>query len=240
MEKELNELVARLKQHGGANLKSVVLYGSAVRGDFHPKHSNLNVLCVLERLDAAELERLNRPASWWARKGHPAPLVFSLEELRRVADVFAIELLDIKAAHRVLFGEDVFTTLTVPMGLHSAQVERELRTNVIRLRQSYLAQRLDRKGILRLMTASVSTVEALFRHALMTLGEQPPQRKRDVFTRLATLLNFDAGAFHAVLEVREGGRNKRDVRVDQTFRAYLDGVTRVAEEVDRRLATLGH
>lgn len=235
MEKQLNELVARLKEASGTNLKSVALYGSAVTGEFHPKHSDLNVLCVFERLDALELRKLNPAAAWWAGKGHPAPLAFSVDELRRFADVFAIELVDIKAHHRVVWGEDVLALLAVPMTQHRAQVERELSTNFVRLRQAFLAGRRHPKALLRLMTVSVSTFAALFRHALIVLGEQPPERKRDAIERLATLLGFEAGAFETVLDVREGKRRERDVDVDRTFRAYLEAIARVTNEVDRRL-----
>ena len=234
MEKELSELVEKLKQAAGANLRSVVLYGSAASGEFQPKHSDLNVLCVLGRLDAAELAKLNSATSWWARKGHPAPLVFTLEELRRSADVFAIELLDIKTSHRMLHGEDVFSGLEVPMNLHRHQVERELHTNLIRLRQAFLAAPGDTKALGRLMNESVSTFVALFRHALIVLGERPPQGKRAAVDALARLLGFEAGGFHAVLDTREGKRGSQDVR--EVFASYLAAVTRVAEEVDRRLA----
>lgn len=233
MEKELSELVERLKQAAGANLRSVVLYGSAASGEFQPKHSDLNVLCVLDRLDAAELAKLDATTAWWARTGHPAPLVFTLEELRRSADIFAIELLDIKASHRVLHGEDVFSGFDVPMDLHRHQVERELRTNLVRLRQAYLAARQDSKTLEGLMDASVSTFAALFRHALIVLGQPVPPSKRAAVDALANLLGFDARGFHAVLEAREG---KQHANVPATFAAYLAAVTRVAEEVDRRLA----
>jgi len=237
MEKEqrLNELVEKLKQAAGTNLKSVVLYGSAVTSEFHPQHSDLNVLCVLERLDASELEKLSPAVAWWVRKGNAAPLVFSLPELRQFADIFAIELVDIKANHRVLQGEDVFAALEVPMSLHAAQVERELSGSLIRLRRGYLLAGRDRKALLRLMTASVSAFATLFRHSLMTLSESAPDRKRDAFERLAKLVGFEAGPFHAVLEVREGKRRARDLDVQATFRAYLEGVTRVVNEMDRRL-----
>ncbi len=246
MQKELDELVTKLKETAGSNLKSVVLYGSAVTGEFHPKHSDLNVLCVLERLDASELEKLNPSSAWWARKGHPAPIVFSFEELYHSADVFAIEILDIKASHRLLFGEDVFATLDVPMNLHHLQVERELRTNLIRLRQHYLAAARDGRSLLRLMTGSISTFAALFRHVLIALDEEPeqkrdaPERKREAIDRLAALLGFDASAFHSVLDVREGKRREKELSILATFRAYLDGITRVVREVDRRLDTLSH
>ncbi len=234
MEKVLNELVEKLKQAAGGSLKSVVLYGSAASGEFQPRHSDLNILCVLERIDAAELGKLNRTAAWWVGKGHPAPLVFTMDELRHSADVFSIELLDIKANHRILYGEDVFASFDVPMSLHREQVERELRTNLIRLRQAYLAAPRKTVTLERLMSASISTFMALFRHALIALGEHPPHSKRAVVDRLAELLGFEASPFHTALDAREGKRGQADVF--QTFDAYLAAVTRVAEEMDRRLA----
>ncbi len=236
MEKDLNQLVEKLKQAAGTGLRSVVLYGSAASGEFQPQHSDLNVLCVLERLTAAELERLNPAAAWWEGKGHPAPLVFTQEELHGFADLFPIELLDIQSSRRVLYGEDVFAGLQVPMNLHREEVERELRTNLIRLRQSYLAGRQNNKTLYGLMNASVSTFAALFRHALIALGEAAPKGKREVVERLAALVGFDATAFQVLLDVREGKRRQNDVDAGKTFEAYLGAVTRVAEEVDRRLA----
>jgi predicted nucleotidyltransferase len=239
MEKQLNELVAKLEAATDTNLKAVVLYGSAASGEFHPKHSDLNVLCVLEDLDAAALARLSPAATWWARQDHPPPLIFSVEELRRASDVFAIEFLDIKAHHRVLWGEDVFATLEVPMNLHRVQVERDLRTNVLKLRQHYLAVPGDNKTVLRLMTESVSSFASLFRHALIALGQgkpdQLPHRKREIIDRLAKLLSFDASGFHTVLDVREGKLSPGQVDVLSTFRAYLQAVERVTNEVDERL-----
>jgi len=174
--------------------------------------------------------------AWWERKGYAGPLVFTLDELQRSADVFAIELLDIKASRRVLHGEDVFAALEVPMSLHRVHVEHELRTKLLRLRQGYLSASRDAKKLLGLMTASVSTFAALFRHALIALGEPSPQRKREAVDRLAALVGFDAAPFHAILDVREGKRKPGELDVVATFRAYLEGVARVADEVDRRLA----
>jgi len=238
MEKPLNELVEKLKGAAGANLKAVVLYGSAASGEFHPKHSDLNVLCVVEKSGAGELAELNPASVWWTRKGHPAPLVFTPEGLQRSADVFAIELLDLKASHRMLFGEDIFGALEVPMSLHRVEVERELRVSLLRLRQSYLAAPAKPKRLLQLMTSSVSTFLALFRHALIALGEQAPQPKRDALDRLAALLGFNAAAFHAILDVREGRRREKEVDAQMVFREYLEGVTRVTDEVDRRIEEL--
>jgi hypothetical protein len=235
-EQNLTDLVTRLKNAAGSNLLSVILYGSAATEEFHPGHSDLNVLCIMLSLGRDDLSKLHPASAWWAKKGHPAPLFFTLNELHHSADIFAIELLDIKAAHRVLHGEDVIASLHVPMDLHRLHVERELRNNTLRLRQHYLMHPADSRKTLELMTSSISTFAALFRHALIALGEDPPPTKRSTMDRLGSVLGFDPSPFHTIFEIREGRKRGRDVDVQATFDAYLDRVAKVTEEMDRRLA----
>ena len=236
-EQNLAELVTRLKDAAGNNLLSVILYGSAATDEFHEGHSDLNILCIVQTLGRHELSGLHAAAAWWAKKGHPAPLFFTLDELRHSADIFAIELLDIRGAHRVLHGEDAMSTLHVPMHLHRLQVERELRNNTLRLRQHYLRYPPDSRKTLELMTSSISTFAALFRHALVALGEEAPPGKRGAIDRLAAVLGFDASPFDTILAIREGQKRGRDLDVQATFDAYLRGVAKVTEEMDRRLET---
>lgn len=233
MDKLLAELVDRLKKAAGANLRSVVLYGSAASGHYQPGHSDLNVLALVERLDGAALEALRPAIVWWTGKGNPQVLMFTLEELRRSADVFAIELLDIKSRHKVLYGEDSFSALEVPMDLHRVEVERELRTKLIRLRQAYMDASGDPRRLLRLLTESSSSFLTLFRHSLIALGEEPPARRHEVLDRIGARLNVDVTPFHSVLEVREEKRRPKDIDVISVGRAYLESVRRIADEVDR-------
>jgi hypothetical protein len=235
-ERDLTDLVTKLKAAAGSNLLSVILYGSAATEEFHPGHSDLNILCIMQSLGRDDLGKLHAASAWWVKKGHPAPLFFTLNELQHSADVFAIELLDIKAAHRILHGEDVVASLHVPMDLHRLHVERELRNNTLRLRQHYLRYPADPRKILELMTSSISTFAALFRHALIALGEDPPPTKRGAMDRLGSVLGFDPSPFHAIFEIREGRKRGRDVDVQATFDAYLNRVSKVADEMDRRLA----
>ena len=57
MDGKLTELVSRLKEAAGKNLESVILYGSAARGDYKPGKSDLNVLCTLVDLSFPELQQ---------------------------------------------------------------------------------------------------------------------------------------------------------------------------------------
>jgi predicted nucleotidyltransferase len=237
MEAKLTELVSRLQSAAKENLKAVVLYGSAVTGEFRAGYSDLNVLCVVEHAGSADLEHLHAPADWWVRQGNHPPLVFTLEELQRSADVFAIELLDIKHHHRMLFGEDFLGNFEVPMHLHRLQVERELRTDWLRLRQVVVAAPLSYKAHLAIMSQSLSAFCALFRHALIALGQPAPATKREAVTAMAALSGADPSAFHAMLDLREGKRKARSVDVEASLHAYLEFVEVVTNEMDRRLDT---
>jgi len=235
MEHKLTEFVAKLREASGSNLKSVVLYGSVASGEFQEGHSNVNTFCVLENGDLAGLELLQPAISWWAKQGHPAPLVFTLDELSRSVDIFAIEFLDMKAHHRILFGEDVFATLTVPLRYHQRQVERELRTNWLKLRQTILIMPKTKRAQVELMTATISSFATLFRHSLIAFGETAPQTKRETIDRTAKLTGSDASGFAAILDIREGKAKDKEIDAEQILRKYFQLVEAVTNEVDRRL-----
>ncbi len=238
METKLSELVTRLKSAAGENLTAVVLYGSAVTGEFQEKHSDLNVVCVVKEVGQAELEQLHAVAQWWMRHGNSAPLVFTMEELTRSADVFAIEMLDMKRHHRMLFGADFLEQLEVPMRLHRAQVEHDLRVNWLRLRQAILAAPQKKRVHFRIMISSLPVFCALFKHSLIALGQPMPHGKRAAVDAVAALTGADPSAFHALLEFREGKRKERQIDIEATLHSYLEFVEVATSEVDRRLDTL--
>jgi hypothetical protein len=232
---KLDELVLRLKAAAADNLKAVILYGSAATEEFHTKHSDLNIVCIVAQAGAAHLEALHEPVEWWARRGQRPPLVFTLDELQRSADVFTIELLDMKSRHRILHGENVLAQIDVPLHFHASQVERELRTDWLRLRQAILAAPKKPKMYLEIMVSSFSSFAALFRHALIALGEAPTTTKREAIDRIAQFSGADPAGFHAILGVREGKVNARDIDVKKTLDQYFAFVETVTDKFDRQI-----
>ena len=234
-ERELSDLVDELQRAAGNNLRSLALYGSAAGGEFHEAHSDLNVLGIFERLDAQALRRIHPVVAMWTGKGNPAPMLLTVSELHSAADIFAVEFLDIRARRRTLSGEDYFASLEIPMDLHRHQVERELRVNVLKLRQAAALAAGD-AAFAHLMLKSVAAFSVLFRHALIALGENAPDSRRESCRRLATVLGFDAAPFEIVLDVREGKQPQRALSAD-VFASYLAAVATATEEFDRRNAS---
>lgn len=228
----LDDLVQRLQTAAGENLESVVLYGSAARGDFHEHYSDVNLLVALKTTDGPALDRLSPTLSWWTHeKKHRPPLVVTEEELRSSADVFAIEMLDVKANHRVLAGRDLVTAIEVPMNLHRVQLEHELRVVLLRLRQHYLLSRDDPQQLQRALAKSSSTVITLFRHALLAMGREAPASRREVADQIAAIEALDARPLHAVLDLREDRRI--ETNLDTLFHQYMDAIAALVHHIDR-------
>jgi hypothetical protein len=146
--------------------------------------------------------------------------------------VFAIEFIDMQQRHRVLHGNDPLTTLYVPRDLHRVQVERELRTAIVKLRQAYLLAKGD-EAIAKLMGSSVSSFATLFRHALIVFGQEAPLDKRAAIESTGRYLNMDVTPVLQVLDIREDRAPAKDCGA--MFTDYLAAVSRVTDEVDRRL-----
>src|SRR3954465_10741257 len=103
VEEDIQKFLAMLTEAAGKNLDSVILYGSAANGEYHPEFSNVNLLCVVRDTSLPSLEAISKAVRWWNGRKQPAPLIMTRGELEHATDVFSIELMDMKQTHRVLF-----------------------------------------------------------------------------------------------------------------------------------------
>jgi hypothetical protein len=232
IEKRLAELIKRLQSAAGANLESVVLYGSAVRDDFSEQYSDLNLFCVLRDVGRTALQQLASTVEWWTQsEGQRPPLFLTESELRASADVFAIETLDIKTSHRLLAGKDVLATIDVPMNLHRLQLEHELRTLVLRLRQHYLLSGEKEGELERVLAKSASSAIVLLRHALIALGHaSAADSKAAVLAAGEQVMKLDMSAAWAALDLHDGRRI--DTGVIDLYHRYMQLLMAVAERID--------
>lgn len=239
-EKKLNDFVTRLRTAARANLESVILFGSTVAGDFHPQFSNLNLFCVLRDSSFAALQALAPAVKWWDSQKQPPPLFTTRGEMERSADVFTIEFLDMQQHHRVLFGEDVVKSLSIPAALHRVQVEYELREKLALLRQHLLLASGNDSRMWEVLLRSVSSFATLFRHVLIILcqdgfGQDAPVGKREAVQALSKQIVIDASGILNVLDVREGKSDRKQFDVTDIFARYLTAVEQITAAVDKML-----
>jgi hypothetical protein len=221
--------------NAGLNIESIILFGSAAAGDFHPGMSDLNLLCILRDCSFVALQGLAPVAKWWEKQGQPPPLCMTRRELERSTDVFTIELLDMQQHHRVLFGEDVVHSLRISMHVHRVQVEYELREKLILLRQQVLLASRNNARLWDLLLRSVPSFGTLFRHALIALGDNSQSRRREAAQALAKRVGFDPSAIDQVLDVREHKADPKKMDINDLVTRYLAAIEKVAAAVDEAL-----
>ena len=234
-EKKINDFVERLRAAAGANLESVVLFGSAVAGDFHPEFSNVNLFCVIRDSSFGALQALAPAVKWWDGQKQPPPLFMTRNEMERSTDVFTIEFIDMQQHYRVLFGEDVVKALSIPANLHRVQVEYELREKLALLRQHLLLASGNDSRLWELLLRSVSSFATLFRHALIMFGHHAPVGKREAVQALSIQIGFDASGILQVLDVRERKSDRKNFNVADVFSRYLAALEQVTAAIDKML-----
>jgi len=232
MEDKLAQLVERLRTAHAEKLVSVVLYGSGAGTDYHGDFSDLNVLSVLTEITVADLRQVEPVFAWWRKLGNPAPLLMSEQEVRTSTDCFPIEFHDMQEQRRVLFGRDVIADLAIDGSFYRAQVERELRAKLLRLRQQAAGVLNEGKALFHLMLDSVSTFCVLARHALLLAGIPVSWQKREVVAKLREV-QLDGSALEQLLDVREKRKNTGDLSASALFSDYLKQIEALVAFVDR-------
>jgi hypothetical protein len=235
----LDQLVAKLQQAYGDRLASVILYGSGAGGEHQSKYSDFNVLCVLNTITITprELAAAEEAFHWWRGQGNPSPLLLTELEVGSFTDCFVIEFLDIQRQHRVLYGKDVISGIAIDRNrtapLYRTQVERDLRSKLLRLRQKAAGMMSDQNLLRRLLADSLSTFCVLFRHALALHGVDVAPRKREIVAHAAESFGIDRQPFEQLLDLREGRCAARQVDPWKLLAPYLEGIGKAIDFVDR-------
>lgn len=216
-----------------AELVSVVLYGSAARGEYRPGASDLNLLVLLREVTPEALRRGSDAAQAWVAEGNPPPLLMSLDEWRASADVFAIEMADIQDAHLVLAGADPFADVRIDPADLRLQCERELKGKKLQLRERYLLFAGSPEELGELLTRSFSTFLVLFRTVLRLTGDDPGGDPEAVVRKVAERVGFAPAPLLEVHRARSRGATLRPAADAAVVVGYLDAVARVTDHVDR-------
>jgi hypothetical protein len=232
--KLLERLVADLVEVHHDNLASIMLYGSTAAGDKRNGESRHNVLVVLRRLAFDDLRRTRDALRSWRAAGQPTPVLFTVDELRRAADVFPIEFLQMENARQVLHGSDAFEFVEISQTNLRRQTEYELRTKLSQLRRLFASETLSPRKLSALMIDSFSSFAALFRAVLILHGQQPAVANADAVRATISLLGLDGSPFEWILKQRSGEtRVQHENDVNAAFEGYLAQIARVIEAVDQ-------
>lgn len=232
MQDILNKFVEEIKNTYKDNLKSVIMYGSKVNFEDTKKYSDYNLLVVLEDIKFNDLKTMNKAIRNWIKHKNQPPLLFTISRLKKSADVFPIEFLDIKDNHKVLFGDDPFIDLEI-QGTHLRhECEFELKGKLLKLRQGYMMTLGKSDRIRELMINSISTFLIVFKYVVRMLGEVPPKKRLDALNILAERIGLNPDPFILIFKMKNQDKDALKLEPDSIMEEYLKEIEKVVDFVD--------
>lgn len=229
---DVTKLADALQGALGDGLVALLLYGSAARQESRGKGGDINLLLIVHDASSAGLRPVASALGGWLKAGYAPPLVFGETEWRSAADVFPMEIEDMRAAHVLLKGTDPFAGVATTREHLRSELEREVRSKLLHLRTAYAAAAPDGKALEDLLEQSSGTVLSLLRAALRVAGRPVPVEGPAVVTEAASLAGLDREAFGWILVRRSGERTGRLAPFDARAAQYVDAVQRLASWVD--------
>jgi predicted nucleotidyltransferase len=172
MEKLLQDWAKRLKQGLGNNLVSVIVYGSAVRGEHVPSRSDVNLMLVFKKIDLEHITKVGQLMPRMVRKQAPQLVFWTEEEIENAWDVFPLEFEDIKGNHRCLAGKDLFKKRRIDKKHMRYQIEFELRSKLLNLRDSWLGISRDKYALVTYLVKAGNSFDYLIRKANTVFGKK--------------------------------------------------------------------
>lgn len=232
-QKLLQAYTKDVKSTFGDRLEGLLVYGSAVRGEFLPGRSNLNLLLLVTGYDAAMLKRYEPVHKRWNKEGVVAPLFLTEEEIRTSSALFPIEFMEIQEHHRVLGGRDPFVGFHVDAGRLGDAVLQGLAGHVLRLRQRFVEASGANDAVLILLPLAITSTVPLLRGIQRMQGWPVLAQSDAVIKDVADRLHLDLQGFQEALMMKRGIITPGPSEIPRVFDRYLLAATAIAEGARR-------
>lgn len=230
-ERTVAEVCDQLRSALGGKVVAIALYGSAAGPDWVAGSSDINIVAVVDSLGHEDLRAVRPRVAAWRKKGVATPLLLDRRFLGSAVDVFPMEFYDIREGHRLLFGEDVFSTLSINDEHLRYQCEHEARGKLLRLRELYLEIGADRRRLRTLMLDSLTTFLTIMRHLTRRDGLPPPRPYADVLRTFRGIFHRDLPVTERLLEMKLSNVAWTGDE-EETFRGYLSEIEELVATID--------
>jgi len=216
------KIIETLKEKLGENLLCAVKFGT----EGEPN----NFLCVLERIDFATLEQLKETMQ--KQKEKIVPLFFTQRELQNAADVFPLEFLDIQNPHELLYGTDLVKEIKIESKHVRRELESELRSKLIHLRENYVWIKKD-NDLKKLLTAAVPSLMPLFYGLLYLKKTAPPTELDRLFDLVGEKYKFDVEILRRLKLLKDGKVKADSAELQRDVENLLNFLREVIPVIDK-------
>jgi predicted nucleotidyltransferase len=216
------------------NVRTVLVYGSAAGVNYNPGVSNINIAVIVKDLEFSALTQSVALVKWGHKHKIATPLFLTKDYILCSLDVFPVEFTEIKEQHRVIFGEEIFKDLEIPVKDLRLLCEQQVKGKLLHLRQAYLDIGPNPSVLKGLLISALSDLVPVFRQLIILKGQNRIDQKEEVLANLARIFSLDQGPFLAVYH----DKNKKALISSQQVEAHFQNFLSQLESLSRHLDSL--
>ncbi|MBD0306348.1 MAG: nucleotidyltransferase domain-containing protein [Nitrospiraceae bacterium] len=217
-----------------STLESLILYGSAARGEFLSERSNLNLLIVLANHDVNLLERYAKIHRRWSAEKIVIPLFLTEKEIRMSQRLFPLEYLEIQEHHVLLAGHELFTGLCIERENLAVQCAREIAGNLMRLRQRCVEGGGKPEAFAVLLPLSLTSLLPCLRGVYRVGKLSVPPSTEALLHDLSPQFGIDGTVFGEVWDLKRGVMTPGPAELPRLFERYVTSLQNLSEWVDHK------
>lgn len=234
-QQHLRAYVKDVQRVYGEALEGVLLYGSAVRGEFLPGRSNLNVILVVKSAQADRLKAYSALHRRWAKEQIVVPLFMTQADLPATALAFPLEYLEIQEHHRLLAGQDPFVGFRVDQRHLLAEVLQGLRGNLLRVRQRFIEGGGTEEAITILLPLSLTAILPCLRGVQRLLGRPVLSHGEPLLHDIEATVSTDLSGLRDAWLLKRGQISPGQKEIPRLMERYLESFERLVQAVETRL-----
>ena len=232
-EQIFQEFTNDYKNTFGDDLIAIILYGSAARGEYIYKKSDINFLIVMSESGIKRLRGALPFISKWKKRNVSTPLMLTPEYIQSALDSFPIEFMTMKQNYRVVYGEDILAAIEIQPQHLRLQCEREMRGKLLSLREGYLNTNGKSSMIKRLIKATIPAFSSIFSALLFLKDEELPESKRQIFMKTADVFNLDSKVFENILDLENKKPRLKKEQIYDLMQQYIEQVAKLTDITDK-------
>ena len=216
----------------GRELVSLMLYGSAAGGSYVKGKSDINLLVVLTPEGMNRLEDAFAPVKKWRKRNVAVPLFLTKEFISSSLDAYPIEFLNMQRHCVLIYGENVLAPLAFKPEDLRLQIEREIKSKIILLREGYLESEGSARRVRELIGRSLVALVSIFNAMLYLKQAGLPRQKKETIEEAGRIFGVDANVFARCFDIKAKEDHLSGKEVIGVFKQYLREVEKVCHMID--------
>jgi predicted nucleotidyltransferase len=230
---DLSGFVSQLVDLYKTDLLSVIAFGSAVAGGYSEASSDLNLLVVYNDLNIADLRKVSELAQHWLKKRRFVPRFLSARNFTNSSRYFQIDLLEMRDAHAVLYGKDLFADIEIRRADLHWQLAHEIKRMRMRIKQQFWMAAGNADAIDAILRHRFASFLHLLRALLFLEGMQPSSSQSEMAKLAVSEVGIDSAFVEQMLSLRAGKLKLKGASQIEAFSGLMDAIRIADERVDR-------